>query len=179
VAHRVFDRFDLAAAVAGEDEFASGGSVPAGWRSSTAPQKPTPRPPAGGPEFILQQGAAPAAGRQDKLWNFIDVFDRDQGPEHTGYVDEKFLHLIAVQAGIDLESWEGARGASLRWIHSLDVDEAPARRTRVVSTPSFLIGPTGGPSRVLRHFGLEETAVFDAAVEEALRQSRRAPTAGA
>ena len=49
-------------------------------------------------EFMEQQGAALAAGRQDKLWNFIDVFYREQGPEFTGYVTDRFLHLIAVQA---------------------------------------------------------------------------------
>jgi protein-disulfide isomerase len=133
----------------------------------------------GRPEFIDQQGAALAAGRQDRLWNFIDVFYREQGPEFTGYVDEKFLHLIAVQAGLDLEGWEEARGATLKWVTSLEADEARAKQSRVNSTPSFLIGPTDGPARVLRHFGLEEAGVFEEAIERALKQGRRAPSASA
>jgi protein-disulfide isomerase len=119
-------------------------------------------------EFMDQQGAALAAGRQDKLWNFIDVFYREQGPEFTGYVTAKFLHLIAVQAGLDLERWEAAREPVYRWQASLEADEALAKTTRVDSTPSFLIGPTGGRAHVLRHFGLEEPGVFEEAIKESL-----------
>ncbi|HEX3361204.1 MAG TPA: thioredoxin domain-containing protein [Solirubrobacterales bacterium] len=122
----------------------------------------------GWPEFLDQQGAALAAGHQDKLWNFIDVFYREQGPEFTGYVSERFLHLIAVQAGIDLEGWQQARGAALKWVTSIENDETLARRSRVDSTPSFLIGRTGSTAHVLRQFGLEEAGTFDEAIEEAL-----------
>lgn len=122
----------------------------------------------GRPEFILQQSAALAAGRQDKLWNFIDVFYRRQGPEFTGYVDERFLHLIAAQAGIELERWQQAREHQLGWIRSIEADETLAGRVKVDRTPSFLVGPTDGPSHVLRHFGLEETGVFEAAITAAL-----------
>lgn len=123
----------------------------------------------GRPEFLLQQDAALAAGQQDKLWNFIDVFYREQGPEFTGYVDEPFLHLIAVQAGIELEGWQNARELPLRWIRDIEGDETLAARGRVNSTPSFLVGPTGGPSHVLRHFGLEEAGVFEEAIKAALQ----------
>lgn len=122
----------------------------------------------GRPEFLLQQDAALAAGRQGRMWNFIDVFYREQGPEYTGYVDEPFLHLIAVQAGIELERWKKARELPLREIRSIEADEKLAERTGVNSTPSFLVGPTGGPFHVLRHFGLEETGVFEEAIEAAL-----------
>jgi hypothetical protein len=125
----------------------------------------------GWPEFKDQQSAALAAGRQDRLWNFIDVFYREQGPEFTAYVDEKFLHLIAVQAGLDMGRWQQAREPSWRWETSLKSDEALARSTRVNSTPSFLVGPTGGPMRVLRHFALEEPGAFEEAIETSLRKA--------
>ena len=128
----------------------------------------------GRPEFLVQQGAALAAGRQDRLWNFIDVFYREQGPEFTAYVNGPYLHLIAVQAGIELEGWQRARELPLKWIRSIDADEKLARRTRVNSTPSFLVGPTGGPSHVLRHFGLEEAVVFEEAIKAALKKGQRA-----
>lgn len=125
----------------------------------------------GWPEFKDQQGAALAAGRQDHLWNFIDVFYREQGPEFTGYVDERFLHLIAVQAGLDMSRWQQAREPSWRWESGLKSDEALAKTTHVNSTPSFLVGPTGGPMHVLRHFALEEAQPFETAVREALKEA--------
>jgi protein-disulfide isomerase len=123
----------------------------------------------GRPEFLMQQDAALAAGRQDRLWNFIDVFYREQGPEFTGYVNERFLHLIAVQAGIELAQWQVARGSPLGWVRSIEADEALASRSGVNSTPSFLVGPTGGASHVVRHFGLEEAGVFEEDIKAALR----------
>lgn len=117
-------------------------------------------------EFREQQSAALAAGKQGKLWHFIDVFYREQGPEFKGYVDEAFLNGIAVQAGIDLAAWSEARQPPYRWVSQLEADEALATIKRQVSTPSFLIGPTGGKARQLRHFAPEEPGVF----EEAIRQ---------
>jgi protein-disulfide isomerase len=122
-------------------------------------------------EFREQQGAALAAGRQDKLWNFVDVFYRDQGPEGTGYVDETFLGRVAAQAGIDLESWEDARTPRERWVAQIEADERVHQAKALDSTPSFLIGPTGGQARPLRHFGLEEAGVFDEAVAAVLRKT--------
>ena len=119
-------------------------------------------------EFMEQQGAALAAGRQDKLWNFIDVFYREQGPEFTGYVTESYLHQIAVQAGLELVHWQKAREPVWRWQKSLEGDEALRVAAGIDSTPSFLIGRTGGPSYRLLHFGFEEPAVFEEAIQELL-----------
>jgi protein-disulfide isomerase len=119
-------------------------------------------------EFREQQSAALAASLQGKLWNFVDVFYRDQGPEFTSYVDEAFLRQIAEQAGVDVERWEEARQPATRWVTRLEADGHLGRSMKVNSTPSFLIGPTGGRARVLRHFGLQEPAVFEEAVEREL-----------
>jgi protein-disulfide isomerase len=119
-------------------------------------------------EFREQQGAALAAGRQGKLWHFIDVFYREQGPEFTGYVNEAFLNGIAVKAGVDLKTWSEAREDPYRWVPLIEDDEALAKNKRMQSTPSFLIGPTGGTPRVLRHFALEEPMVFEEAIRELL-----------
>jgi protein-disulfide isomerase len=119
-------------------------------------------------EFMEQQGAALAAGRQDKLWNFIDVFYREQGPEFTGYVTESYLHQIAVQAGLELVRWQKAREPVWRWEKSLEGDEALRVAAGIDSTPSFLIGRTGGPSYRLLHFGFEDPAVFEEAIKELL-----------
>jgi protein-disulfide isomerase len=115
-------------------------------------------------EFREQQVAALAAGRQGKLWNFIDVFYREQGPEFTGYVDQAFLDRIAEQAGLDMERWEEARLPPEDWVPELEAEEVLAKVKGLRSTPSFLIGPTGGKARVLRHFGLQEPGVFEEAI---------------
>jgi protein-disulfide isomerase len=115
-------------------------------------------------EFKDQQGAAMAAGRQDKLWNFIDVFYREQGPEFSEYVDGTFLWRIAKEAGLDIERWEVDRQALEDWVPHIETDEALAKAKRVGGTPSFLIGPTGGRARVLRHFSFEEPGVFEGAI---------------
>lgn len=122
-------------------------------------------------EFREQQGAALAAGAQGKLWNFVNVFYREQGPEFSGYVDEAFLDRIAVQAGVDLERWQEARQPPERWVARIDADERLHDARQLQSTPSFLIGPTGGVARPLRHFGLEEAGVFEEAVAGVLRRS--------
>lgn len=118
-------------------------------------------------EFREQQSAALAAGKQGRLWNFIDVFYREQGPEGTGYVNEALLNRIAVQAGVNLEGWSEAREPPYRWVPRLEADEALGQGNQLASTPSFLVGPTGGKAQVLRHFGLEEPGVFEQAVEAA------------
>ncbi|HEX3041128.1 MAG TPA: thioredoxin domain-containing protein [Solirubrobacterales bacterium] len=118
-------------------------------------------------EFREQQSAALAAGKQGKLWNFIDVFYRDQGPEFTGYVDEGFLRRIAEVAGVDMERWKEARRED--WVPQIETDETMAGVLGLVSTPSFLIGPTGGNAHPLLHFSYEEPVVFDEAIREELR----------
>lgn len=119
-------------------------------------------------EFKDQQSAALAAGRQDKLWNFIDVFYREQGPEFTGYVDEEFLRQIAEQAGVDLGRWGKARESEEKWVAQMETDERLHDARHLKSTPSFLIGPTGGVARPLLHFGLDEPRVFEEAIKGVL-----------
>jgi predicted DsbA family dithiol-disulfide isomerase len=118
-------------------------------------------------EFKEQQSAALAAGKQDKLWNFIDVFYRNQGPEFTRYVDKAFLRQIAREAGLDRERWEEEWKPD-EWVAQLELDEVLAKAERLPGTPSFLIGPTGGLGRPLRHFELEEPGVFEEAIRELL-----------
>ncbi len=41
--------------------------------------------------FKTEAVAALAAGRQNKLWNYVEVFYRNQGAEGSGYVNDQFL----------------------------------------------------------------------------------------
>ncbi len=118
-------------------------------------------------EFGEQQAAALAAGRQGRLWSFIDIFYREQGPEGVGYVDDDFLSQIAGLVGVEMWRWERDRNPGA-WGDRISADEELARAEKLKSTPSFLIGPTGGSARPLRHFALEDPGVFDEAVRALL-----------
>jgi protein-disulfide isomerase len=116
-------------------------------------------------EFFRQHIAALAAGQQGKMWTFVNLFYREQRPEFSRYADDDFLEGIAEQAGVDLWQWAEEREAD-GWAGKIESDELLASRKEVPghSTPSFLIGPTGGGSRPLRHISLSESKVFDEAI---------------
>jgi protein-disulfide isomerase len=120
-------------------------------------------------EFRGQQIAALASGQQGKMWTFVDLFYREQQHEFTNYADDAFLEGIAEQAGVNLSRWAEER-ESERWPRRIESDEALAWRHGWPerSTPSFLIGPTGGEARPLLRFSFEEPDLFDEAIRELL-----------
>jgi Thioredoxin len=94
--------------------------------------------------FVSQQTAALAAGVQDRLWNFIETFYREQGPEQTRYVTEAYLDGIARQVpGLDLSEWESDRENS-QLVKEVIEDNHSARKIRFPDAPVFMIGRTGG-----------------------------------
>lgn len=94
--------------------------------------------------FVHQQMGALAAGKQDKLWDFILTFYHEQGPEYTGYVTESYLDGIANQIpGLNLAQWNSDR-EDRQLFKELIGDRRAAMAARDRSTPAFLIGRTGG-----------------------------------
>jgi protein-disulfide isomerase len=118
-------------------------------------------------EFSGQQVAALAAGPQGKMWTYVNLFYREQQAEFSRYADDEFLEGIAEQAGVYLWGWKVDRESG-RWVGEIEADEVLAQARDVRSTPAFLIGPTGGPARRLRHFSLQEPQAFDEAIEALL-----------
>jgi protein-disulfide isomerase len=114
-------------------------------------------------EFIAQQTAAAEAGREERMWTFIDLFYREQQAEFTYYADEAFLIGIAEQAGVDTKRWAENRD-SVALVEQIESDQVLAAAKTMESTPSFLIGPTNGAAHRLLHFSLEEPTVFDKAI---------------
>jgi protein-disulfide isomerase len=83
--------------------------------------------------------AALAAGEQDRLWNFIEAFYAQQGPENSGYVTDEFLRGIAEEAKVpDLEQWESEREPE-RWSEVLKLINDDASELGFTGTPSFAI----------------------------------------
>jgi len=102
--------------------------------------------------FRIQQVAALAAGRQNKLWNFIELFYREQRDENSGYVNEAFLDGLAQQVpGLGLFAWNAARGDA-QFTEEILRDARDARDARLATTPSFLLSST-------EHKGTDEAAI--------------------
>lgn len=94
-------------------------------------------------EFSAQQGAALAAGAQNRLWPFIETFYFEQGVEYTPYVTESFLEGIAKQVpGLDLARWHRDRNDGRRSELVAEEDQS-ARGLGFHDTPAFQLGTTG------------------------------------
>lgn len=63
--------------------------------------------------FISQQAAAIAAGKQDREWNYVELFYHLQGPEDTDYATPTYLTGLAkLVPGLNLTSWQSERTSS-------------------------------------------------------------------
>jgi protein-disulfide isomerase len=119
--------------------------------------------------FRNQQVAALAAGKQGKLWPFVEIFYHEQGEEGSGYVTEQYLQNIAQQVpALDISAWTTARNdPSLT--AQLTTDAQLATASGFTGTPSFLIGKTGGAAKKLEYASLTDPASFNAAIEKVLK----------
>jgi protein-disulfide isomerase len=97
-----------------------------------------------GPDSETALRATYAAGLQNRLWNFLDLLYRNQGPENSGWVTDALLRATAKAVpGVDVGTLLSAR-------QTAEVDNAllatrqQASSARVISTPSFFAGATGG-----------------------------------
>jgi protein-disulfide isomerase len=119
--------------------------------------------------FRNQQVAALAAGKQNKLWTFAELFYREQGEEGSGYVTEQFLQNIAQQVpGLKLADWTAARNDNTL-ATQLTTDAQLASANGFTGTPAFLIGKTGGKAQKLEYRSVAESSSFDAAIEKLLK----------
>ena len=96
-----------------------------------------------GPDSDLAARAALAASKQDRYWQFLELFYRNQGMENTGYVTDEFLESIAAAAELDIKRWRKDR-SDPAWQREITRVSNLARRRGVNSTPSFVVeGPDG------------------------------------
>jgi protein-disulfide isomerase len=108
--------------------------------------------------------AALAAARQGRGWNYIELFYRNQGEEHSGYVDGAFLKAIAAGAGVeDIPKWQEERR---KLVPEVEKTTAEAEALGFSGTPSFAV--KGPKSRELKPLGTpESTADLEEAIENA------------
>jgi protein-disulfide isomerase len=94
--------------------------------------------------FVQQQVAALAAGRQKRLWQYIELFYREQGQEGSGYVNDTYLQGLARQVpGLDVSAWSSARSdTALR--SEVQSDATAANTVGATGTPTLIVkGPKG------------------------------------
>ncbi|HEY4277137.1 MAG TPA: thioredoxin domain-containing protein [Conexibacter sp.] len=97
----------------------------------TATQDPT--------VFQQQQVAALSAGQQNRMWDYVELFYHQQGPEGSGYVNNDFLRTLASQARLDMARWQS--GLS---------DAALARQVQAEGTRAAALGVSATPTLILR-----------------------------
>jgi hypothetical protein len=122
--------------------------------------------------FEHQQMALLAAGKQGRLWQYLEFFYHYQGPEYVRYANDRFLRAMAREVrGLDFTQWTNDWGApTLAWDVQHDLDIADAQGIRY--TPAFLIGPTGEVAKPLLNFTLTEPLAFEDAFRGTLAELR-------
>ena len=101
-------------------------------------------------EFVHEQTAALAAGAQNQLWNYTDIFYHQQrnAPTHSEfepYATNTFLQNVAHQTpSLNLTRWQTDQHTERREEQPSEESQT-AREYHLWVTPSFRIGPTNGP----------------------------------
>jgi protein-disulfide isomerase len=119
--------------------------------------------------FKTQQVAALAAGKQNKMWNFVETFYHEQQEEGTGYVTENYVQGIAKQVpGLNLAAWTAERGDPAL-ANQVESDAQAANSNGLNGTPAFLLGRSGGTAKQLEPSSFTEPGAFNEAIEKLVK----------
>ncbi len=119
--------------------------------------------------FKTQQVAALAAGKQNKMWDFIELFYHEQGEEDSGYVTESYLQAWAQQVpGLNLPQWTSDRNDP-ELAKEVTADTEAANNAGFDSTPSFQMGKSGGELHTFEPGTYTEPGPFNAQIEKLLK----------
>jgi protein-disulfide isomerase len=92
-----------------------------------------------GRDSVRAAGAAAEAARQDLMYQFADVFYRNQGPEESGYADADFMRKVGSQVeGLDVDKVVAAADDPLSQ-PAVKQGEQFARDLGSTSTPDFYV----------------------------------------
>lgn len=119
--------------------------------------------------FRTQQSAALAAGKQNKGWDYIELFYHQQGQEDTGYVTESYLQGLAKQVpGLNLPQWTSDRSNG-QFTNTITTDAQAANNSGFTGTPSFLLGKSGQQMQKLEYGSLTDPGSFESAINALLK----------
>jgi protein-disulfide isomerase len=115
--------------------------------------------------FKNQQVAALAAGKQNGMWYYLELFYHQQGEENSGYVTEAYLQMLARQVpGLNVAKWANERG-NPELASQVAADGQAANNAGFTGTPSFLLGRTGGALKKFEAASLKDPSSFNQAIE--------------
>jgi protein-disulfide isomerase len=121
-----------------------------------------------GPDSARGRSAAIAAGMQNKQFNFTELLYLNQGTENTGWLDEKMV----VAAGASIpglrvpQMLSDAKSSQVSDKATAFDDEAKA--SAVSSTPTILVGKTGGKLTTVPMSSPTDYEAVSAAIADAL-----------
>jgi protein-disulfide isomerase len=96
-----------------------------------------------GRDSVRAAGAAAEAANEDRMYQFADLFYRNQGPENSDYADDAFMRDIASQVqGLDPERVVAAADDPLSH-PAVRGGEMFARRIGSTGTPDFYLRKDG------------------------------------
>jgi protein-disulfide isomerase len=113
-----------------------------------------------GPDSDRLARVAAAASQQNRMFQFVDLAYARQGAENSGYATQQFIDKLAADAGLKQTSAGSAAN------QQVSQSEQIAKTLGINSTPSFLIGPTGGPFQRLEPSQLTPGAFIPAIQQE-------------
>jgi protein-disulfide isomerase len=109
-----------------------------------------------GPDSERGRQVAHAAALQNRMWEFTDIFFRNQGPENSGYATNAFLEQLARRTpGLDTDQLAQDFGNPDAEALSRQAERL-GRRLQVDGTPSFYLARGGGEPEPVEIEGLEE-----------------------
>jgi protein-disulfide isomerase len=110
-----------------------------------------------GPDSQTALAGAIAAGKQNRLWDFVDLMYLSQGTENAGWVDT-VLDETAAAARLDKDRWTSDRQSG-SVLDEIDRLSNGAAAVGVRSTPSFALARTGEPPKLLDTHDLDATSL--------------------
>ena len=112
---------------------------------------------------------AAAAGLQNKLWPYVDIFYANQEAENSGYVTDDFLRRVGGGVvGLDVDKAMDDRGLPTVQ-RQLDEAQTEWQTNGFTGTPSFLIGRTGGQLNALEITSFDP-GTFTAAIDRLMQR---------
>jgi protein-disulfide isomerase len=116
-----------------------------------------------GPDSERGRSAALAAGMQNKQFNFSEILYLNQGTENTGWLDANMITAATVSIpGLRLPQLL-ADAKSSQVSDTEKAIDAEAKAAGIDSTPTILVGETGGtPTRVQMSSPVDYQAVATA-----------------
>lgn len=122
-----------------------------------------------GPDSTRGRAALIAAGKQSRLFQFMQLMYMNQGPENTGWLSEELVQQAAASIpGLDVRRLLDVRNddAVINRASAFDVE---AQTAGVSSTPTIYVGRSGGTLHEVELTSASDSTGISAAVQRLLQ----------